>query len=255
MNYKEGDSNMSHEQHLAELKKDWQNQLPVYEKIKQMGAEGYFVGVNNLSEAFFQKDRTVRCMDERTPGGIHCAGSGILLPREEAIAFYKQSGALGLSSHEGCGAMNIYMKQNGLVGDLDELAIRLTKELAVDAGLPYTGHLRVERDHHYARAAYYDGTGIFDWSNLLEELPPGFFVNRANFNPGYAVNTEAVTAARIAMGDHGYGNLISAENPFYFFAIGNGELPVDKLLAELKPLKQEFGDKIVIAGFNAPAEK
>jgi hypothetical protein len=250
MNHETGEKHMDHNH--EELKKDWVAQTPIFEEIKRLGATEYFSGIANLATAFDADEMNVHCMDERTPGGVHCAGSGILLGLEKAAEFCKKSDAKGITSHEGCGAAGIYAKLNNLTGDSDELGIKFAKELAEKTGLPYTGHLPVEKKHHFARAAYYDGTGIFDWSKLPKDLPPGFFVNRANLEAEYAAMTEAATAGKIAMGDHGFGDLITKENPFYFFAIGNGELSMEKLQAELEPLKKEFGDKIVITGFNAP---
>ncbi|NMC51366.1 hypothetical protein GYA54_01390 [Candidatus Kuenenbacteria bacterium] len=249
MGHKEGET-MEHS-HRDQIERDWTGQLAIYQKIKQLGAEEYFASVADLAAAFNADDHHVHCMDERTPGGIHCAGSGILLGLDAAAEFCAKSGARGITSHESCGAAAIYARLNGLTGNSDELGVRFAQDLAVKTGLPYVGHLPVKKEHHFARAAYYDGTGIFD-STKAADLPPGFFINRANLPADYAANTEAATAARIAMGDHGYGQLITTQEPFWFFAIAKGELTLGKLMAELEPLKKEFGDKIIIAGFNAP---
>ena len=65
----------------------WAESRLVRETVEALGFAGYVVSLSNLSDAFRPRDRALRCIDGRTPGGVHLAGSGILMGIDKAKAF------------------------------------------------------------------------------------------------------------------------------------------------------------------------
>ena len=98
--------------HNADLaKKIWQKQDPLFTELYKTGAAGFFGKNGNLAKDFVLKDRSVRCMDEGTPTGVHLAGSGILMGEEKAAAALKIAECDGVYSHAECGAAGIYINR------------------------------------------------------------------------------------------------------------------------------------------------
>lgn len=143
--------------------------------------------IENLSD-FFNLDkngfkefkRPICCMDERTPFGIHAAGSGILLPESDFDIFMSRTNPDCLTSHDGCGAVEIFCMKNNLpLEDADKIAKEWTQKMAEKYGKKYYhisySELAGSKDHHHARVCYFDATGRFNYSH---PLPAGFAVNR-----------------------------------------------------------------------------
>lgn len=243
----------------AGIKDAFAGQDEVMRKIYTEGMDKYVKGLQGLDKAFAPADLNVRCIDEGTPGGLHLAGSGILLGVEKAGEVLKAAGVTGITSHDGCGAAGIYARNNNLdASKSDEYGKEFAKELAEKTGIPYTGHIpfgEMKRPaaFHTARAAYYDGTGKFN-CDTVPGLPIGFVVSRKFIDPAYALE-EAKVCANIATGDHSYGEMITEEAPFLLIAVGDGsdgELGKDALMKELEPLAAAFGGKVKIDGFVMP---
>jgi len=231
---------------------DFLLQQHLIERI-QNHCQEYLQQASHIEEAFRDNDKILRCIDDRCPGGMHGAGSLILLPFEEAVATCQDMGVKAITSHVDCGAAAKYIKEHSLnPAEIEIIAMEYAKKLASAVNVPYAGHLSVVGSHA-ARVAYYDGTGRFDFSKLPEELPIGFSIDRAHLKPEYAVNTEARIAAQIMTSDHGYGQLITSDNPFIFVTIGDAsrELPFEQLQDELKAGLGDFRDRIKIVGFEA----
>ncbi len=245
------------DQHLAE--EIWNKQNPIFAELYKAGAAAYFGGIDHLAKAFELKDHCVRCMDEGTPTGIHLAGSGILLGVEKAALVLQNANCDGVYSHAECGAAGIYARQNNLdPAKADEYGISYAKSVAEQMGVPYKGHITINQmarpsGLHVARVAYYDGTGKFDFT-ANEKMPPGFVVGRRYVDSTYALE-EVKVAINIATGGHGFGSLITAENPFLIVVIGdkaNSDFSVDKLKKELEEIEQANGGKVKVDGFTAP---
>lgn len=64
--------------------KIWKDSEQMMGLVKKQGISSYIGQLRDLHSAFHLADRTVRCIDEGTPGGIHLAGSGILADYKEA---------------------------------------------------------------------------------------------------------------------------------------------------------------------------
>jgi hypothetical protein len=250
-----------HEQHAhTDHAAEWKKQGDMFKTIEKMGMQKYVEMIKGMEEAFELEDHCVHCIDEGTPGGIHAAGSGILMEESQAIEAMKKAKADGVWSHAGCGAAALYAKREGLdMTNPDEYGIVFAKHLAEKLGVPYKGHIESKdmarpADMHNARVAYYDGTGSFDPSRV-PDLPPGFVISRRYLEPEYAAQ-EADVSVSIATGDHGYGNLITSDEPFYIIPVGDPEDPnfsVEKLSAELKELVLKSGGRVKVMGFTKPA--
>jgi hypothetical protein len=248
-----------HENHQEEKEKIWREQEPIFEKIQQEGGfSNYVQSLKNLEDAF-HTGHDIHCIDEGTPGGIHSAGSGILMSREEAVKAFKEAGVTGVTSHEGCGAAKLYAIEKELDPEkADEYGEQWAKELAIALNVPYEGHMTSEQmarpeSFHIARVAYYDGTGKFDYS-ATEGLPPGFIISR-KFIGETEAEKEIGIAESIAMGDHGFGDLITEENPFLIVVIGDSEASTAKLKQEIENISHNYGKRIKVDSFVAPEHK
>lgn len=65
----------------------WKKGNAAVAKAVAEGFGGYAATLRDLDRAFHVHDLVLRCMDGRTPGGVHLAGSGILLGLEGAKSF------------------------------------------------------------------------------------------------------------------------------------------------------------------------
>ena len=236
----------------------FEQQQAIMERIKEMGFARYVETLPNLGDAFdLEKHKPVDnlhkcvcCMDERTPYGVHSAGSGILLSDADFDQYFKKSGADSISSHTGCGAAKLYAEKMGLAGDPDAIAREWAERKAKEKGIPHV-HLDVEKPFHFSRVCYYDGTGRFNY-NGVQGLPAGFVVGRKFMNQDSST-AEGGVAKDIIFGHHGFGEeLLTKENPFLFVAIGENIGAVNKLKKELEILTAKFGNKVAVDGFVVP---
>jgi hypothetical protein len=243
--------------HFEEIKKDFEGQQEIMSKIYDNGFENYSSSISDLPEAFINHDHCMRCMDEGTPGGLHSAGSGILRNEEEVLEAFKKAGVKEISSHDGCGAAGLFVKAKGLdSSNSDEYGKEWAKNIAEKLGVPYKhisySEMNRPSDHHVSRVAYYDGTGKFDYSKV-KELPTGFIISRG-IQRMVDSTAEAEVAFKIATGAHGFGDLITEENPFIVCVIADNEVELANLKSELADLEYAFGKKILIDGFLKPQE-
>lgn len=233
-----------------EKDKYWLNGAEKYKKIL-LGAKSYFDSIPDRMKAFELKDRCLRCMDEGAPGGIHLAGSGILMNLAEAERIVKEARIEGIYSHEECGAAGIYAKKENLdPASADEYGEEWAKTLAERLNLPYLGHINIGEMRrpvglHIATVAYYDNTGEFDYA-LVSALPPGFVISRKYLSAEYA-KMELATAASIALGHHGFGDKFTAKSPFIIVILVKKDDPIKpELLTEANDVAREYGDRVKV---------
>lgn len=253
----------------GDLVKYWLEQTPLYNTIVRYG--GFQKHVSNIPiRSAFSADRYVRCIDERTPNGIHAAGSGIFLVVLEglekglkgddavnagldaAAKKFSEAGVAGITSHDECGAAALVygMVSNDLTikfANSDQFGRYFSKRLSEMLGVE-NGNLSVHPSgFHIARVAYYDGTGKFNPA-VIGQLPTGFVVSRYYLGAEHSAR-EIEIAAKIATGDHGYGELINRKNPFMFVAVTKDEASLAKLKGELDSVASKFDGKVVVDGF------
>lgn len=230
----------------------WDRQTPLFEEIKKAGGiSNYVNSFERKGDLFLLEDRSIRCIDERAPGGVHMAGSGIL-DQANAFAIIKNTNADGVFSHAGCGAADLAFEalsegQKKELGSAENYAKWWAEYVAKELGIPYKGHLTVNPAFHIARVSYYDGTGRFDPS-AWEKLPPGFVISRAYLNPQYA-KKELDLSIGIASGAHGFGEERFRESPFLIIPVADTSdslITPDMLRKEAEEVIQKHGGKAVI---------
>ncbi|MDD5110480.1 MAG: hypothetical protein PHI63_04690 [Patescibacteria group bacterium] len=214
-----------------------------------------------MAKAFQPADRWLRCIDEGTPGGVHMAGSGILLGVGAAAEAARAAGATTITSHEECGAAKLYATEKGLDPEKsDTYGQEFARDLAKELGVNYC-HLPLSEmarpaGLHVARVAYYDGTGSFDPSRLPDTLPAGFVISRRYLKPDYA-RRECEIAITIALGHHGFGELFTKDSPFILVVVGDAKdsaFSLQSLRTEIEPLVHPYHGRVVIDGFLTPAD-
>jgi hypothetical protein len=248
---------MDHQHDHHELAQEyWAREQAALDAIYSGGMQKYAESLPDLSKAFDLKSRTIRCIDEGIKqDGISLAGSGILLDESEVLGTIAHAHADGITCHEGCGAVALALKKAGKdPADADKVAQEWASQLAVRAGIPYKGFIRLADmarppEMHIARTIYYDGTGRLALSGA-PELPKGFIISRKYTNRHYAEH-EIKVAIDIAMGDHGFGQLITEDQPLVIIpiaAVGRGELDADRLRQEVENASVGFGGRVRIDG-------
>lgn len=255
---------MEHEIISMDRRRKWEEQTELKAMIDKTGIERYFDSLDDLTkrEIFHQTDNRLGCIDE---GCIDCgrriAGSGILIKDEDRRAFEdncRKMGVTEITHHEGCGAAGVYAKEIGSDRDPDALAEEFSKKTAAEYGstesyIPAEEMSR-PKEFHATRFAYYDGTGNLNLKNSAGRLPNGFVLTRGLYpKSDYAVS-EAQLAFDIASGHHGFGELITANEPFEIIVVGSADdsfMSLEALTKELEPLRAN--PKIKITGFVAPS--
>lgn len=235
------------------IKNYWNEQQPIFSQIYSIKMGKYIKTLSGPERAFMLTDWDLRCIDERMPGGVHLAGSGILMTEEQLSKTLNDLKISSVWTHAECGAAKLYAQKNGLdPSKSDDYAQAWGKKLAQQFGLKYSGHLSPKPSGlHIARLAYYDGTGTFDFQKI-NGLPPGFIISRKYIESAYAL-VELEVAISIATGNHGFGDLITEKNPFLIVPISDSHsanLSLDALITELKPLA-ENNPLIIIDGFTS----
>lgn len=247
------------------------------EKIQKIGMADYAGQIRHLERAFQEGHTGVcACIDERMPGGqLRLAGNGILLPggaREAAevmAAFGKKTGnkIKKVVSHEGCGAAALAKKDaKAFATEVAAIMTEMTGEPVVAEHLghaemrPGKGFYSPEEmkevpDYHFAQAAYLDLTGRFNPA-AVRDLPAGFVSSDLGLEGYEQIGPEgAVLAARIALGDHGLGDFFTPERPFRINIVAKTEAELASAAAAMEPLVAEFGKRVAVDGFVAPAEQ
>lgn len=243
--------------HNQNILQNWEKSSALVKKLVRLGAEKFFRDISDIKQAFQPADKWLRCIDEGTPGGVHMAGSGILLGVEAAAEAARAAGATTITSHEECGAAKLYATEKGLDPEKsDTLGQEFARDLAKKLGVNYC-HLPLTEmarpaGLHVARVAYYDGTGNFDPSRV-PELPAGFVISRRYLKPDYA-RRECEIAISIALGHHGFGELFTKDTPFILVVVGDSKEPVSSfrsLRGEIESLIHPYHGRVIIDGFQA----
>lgn len=215
------------------------------------------------TNAFILQDYDLRCIDEGTGGGLHIAGTGALYP--QVVQDFKGK-VSGVYSHEDCGAVALYMKNeqssssnNNLTEDQNLTADKLAKDLANKLGVSFLGRIHASEmtrpmGLHTARVIYYDGSGHFNPGEVLG-LPQGFVISRKLISDINYAKREVEVAVKIALGDHGFGKLFTDKSPLYLVAVTDmepGSTDVDVMKKELDEVARNYTnvkvDKIVGRG-------
>ena len=199
-----------------------------------------------IEKAFRPGKRSIVCVDEGIIGGIHLAGSGVLLPMEELRSQLQSAGAEELTTHDHCGAFALKFPDHP---DPNRGAAEWGLQTAQRLGLPHRHITASEMDRpanrHTAEAIYYDGTGVF---NRIQGLPRGFVVSRAHF--GSAIHDLSL-CLQIAFGPHGLGSRFTASDPLWVVPLAHPadlSLSLEVLESEVRGAIRSFGSRVKISG-------
>ena len=116
----------------------WKLGQPITAEIMQKGMREYLQDLDGWKRVFELEDFAIRCMDGRTPGGVHLAGSGVLIGLDSAKKFADAvTASLGqidaVTWHPDCGAAKIVASKTGQDSAL--VAEKFAKELAGKLGV------------------------------------------------------------------------------------------------------------------------
>lgn len=232
----------------------WATSRLVRECLERDGIESYARSLSNLSDTFRPRDRALRCIDGRTPGGVRLAGSGILLGLERAQALAEAAGVERVTYHEDCGAARAWAAENGRdAADGPACAREFSEQLADALGLPCgEAPLTGTPGFHDETAVYYDGTGRADPSRV-SGLPKGYVVSRAHFGDDFPTALEEVRlAVELSLSDLGFADLFTPDHPLRLIAIGHPQDPrlaVQQLRQELELLELPTPERVIVEGF------
>lgn len=197
------------------------------------------------------------------------AGQGILVGVAGMIESFKKmdevgqlGGTLEITSHAGCGAAKIVCDQLKAKGELpadyapDQLGVKFAQDLteAAKAAFPdkQVAYRHIEAEamdaFHGERAIYFDLTGRID-PQAASDLPMGFVFTRLDPVPAETTKQELAALCGIALGDHGFGQRFSIENPFRIVVSANDQAGLDESLALATEVAGGFDGKVAVDGF------
>jgi len=241
----------------------WHQGSTVIDKILRGGSEVYFSTLLGIEKAFHLHDLVIRCMDGRTPGGVHLAGSGVLLGLKGMVRFAaevtsKYGHLEAVTYHADCGAAAAIAGKKG--ADPFVVAESFAREAGKVLGIETVYEIENQgwEGFHHERVIYYDGTGRFDWQNVLG-LPVGFVVSRAylGFDVPYA-QKELAVASDIALKPHdrhghGFGEMFTANLPLLIVPIGESAKQLALLTGEAQDvvshLPRSYQGRVKVDGF------
>lgn len=235
----------------------------IVEEIVRGGMSKYVSNLPNIVTATELRDRHIRCIDGRTHGGLHLAGSGILLEIDPdlsvaaAVEFGRKAKATAVTYHQDCGAVEICLKAHHIkIGSKNRLTLyarEFAQTVASELEVPcLEALLEGPVGFHPERAVYYTKVD-FDPSGE-KRLPMGFVVSRGYLRLGYALQ-ELSVALQIAFGNHGFGKLFIPRQPFLVIPVATTEEELEHLKEEVRATVAIYGDKVKVDGFAMPARQ
>lgn len=255
-----------HTKSLEKMNAGWgesrQNEV-VSRLLKGEDLQKIMESLPGFSESFKDLD-TIDCSDGRVLGGnkIGIAGSGLLLPKEDRQAFIERyRGKIKkVTTHRDCGAAGIAFRNLSIedvpegITSADDYGTYCGKKMAEDLGAEheFLDLPEMANEYHNEVAIVLDQTGRFDSTHLVD-FPPHFVCSGAGLGISKEyMAAELKTLAGIALGDHGFGDRFTKEDPLYL--IISALSPADLFHWEqvAKEALSDFGDKISFKGFIKP---
>lgn len=228
----------------------WEATRQQHEQLVSEGAQNFFSAIPGIEKAFEPAPGEVAamCIDEGCCGsGVHTAGSGCLRKDHGTlIAELKAAGVTEFTTHGGCGAWALAHPEIADAIDRDGAVKAWGEEIAKELGVPHRfipSHELDRAEFHDAVCAIYDGTGSFNRKGAAG-LPHAFVASPSKFS---SAKDDTELAARIALGEHGFGERFSAERPFLLIAAVDKSVPgqKEKLLTDLGEVVRTLPDGVV----------
>jgi len=202
-----------------------------------------------------QSKKIIMCCDGRCPRNgdeISLAGSGILMDGKALEKFIKEIGDATITSHSDCGAAKLAFsmltpEDAAEFVDADEFTKKWALSIAHQYGLGYK-HIEatdfIEKIHH-ERGIILDSTLKFHPS-IFRGMPNMFIANSPRFANDEYVQTVATVLTGIAFGDHGFGEFLTSEDPFYILIAGRDKEEETKLVDICSKAVLSYGDSVVV---------
>lgn len=241
-----------------------QNQETGMVKLLSSGQDMPTIINQSFSKEKEYKPTRIVCCDGRPrhDGDDFCvAGSGKLMTTTDFKKMLSENPSIKVITwHDECGAMALAFKQAQTEGNLPrgvrsaaEYAEYWTEQMARDFGLRCEHIWKDDfvAPDHFEQGIIMDVTGKFH-PTMLKDMPNMFISHSASFaNKEYIVD-EAKILTKIALGEHGLGELITAKNPFYVLIACADQDEVEAMRGLLQPGLSEFGDKVQVRAFIVP---
>lgn len=256
---------MPDQEQLAQKLWEKSEQLQFVGDMKEGRTVAEAMGRIDYQPAFAKAPIELGCSDGRVCehrfGG---AGDFILatLADQEKLARQNRGRIKVVKSHEGCGAAAIKFREMQAAGELlpegvltsDQLGAYYAKELAGKLGASYahTDASEMLGPFHNERAIYLDGTGKFNPEFLFDKLPSGFMCSGAALGlSSKYLETELATLAKIALGDHGFGDRLDQKNPLVVVVSANSQEQLAELESIARRAAAQFNGRLIVGGFVA----
>lgn len=202
--------------------------------------------------------KSIICCDGRCPHNgreISLAGSGILMDPETLEKFITETGVTTITSHSDCGAAKLAFSKldsNTAVtfSDAGDYAKKWSESIAKQYGLGYK-HIEAvdfKAKSHHERGIIVDSTLKFHPS-LFKGMPNMFIANSPRFAKDDYVEAVIKVLTGIAFGDHGFGELLSNEDPFYILIAARDETEEEKLVDICSEAVLSYGDSVMVKSY------
>ena len=258
VNENTGHDNSHHEDMTAVLDSEWvkSQSNKVIEGLRtEERLEDILQKIPGFAEAFQNKMDCLDCSDGRVCSGhkMGLAGVGILLSPEEKQILIKavKDRGLRVTGHDSCGAAGMAFPGP----DSDSHGYDNARALAEATGSEYSEVHKKDfvSPVHNERTLVVDATGRFDCANW-KEFPAQFISSAPALGlPDSYIKKEIAALSGIALGDHGLGERFDAANPFYVIVSADNKETLNHLMGVALDSLGDFGDRVKVDGFIAPA--
>ncbi len=206
----------------------------------------------------------IECSDGRCPHHgkeISVAGSGILLSEEEFDMMMKKYPDIKvITTHADCGAGKLAFanaQKNETVPPgittAEEFAADWAKKMAAKYNLSYR-HIGVDEfvaPYHHEQGIMVDTTGKIH-QKMVNGMSNMFASHTASFAHPDNVIAEVQVLTNIGLGDHGLGQRITDEKPFYIMVACADTQKAEQMHEAFSTALKDHGDNVQIKTFVVP---
>ncbi len=258
--YEEG-----HEKMHEEVKEQFEQQWTLMHAVMDAGGFEAYVRQhgNEVAQAFTGLAPAVACMDERVERATDKDSrppeykAAIALEEPTRLALFLREQGVDPTAHDQCGAGAIKAESIGRPGEGDQVAREVLGQAAQMADRKLL-ESPLDGPHFHVAVVVYVATMPFGPSNAKgtdgnRVLPRGFVIS----DQLGRTERDVPLAAGIALGDHGFGDLLDKAHRFAIVAVTKTEDERQQLMDRLErvadKLPADQRDRVEVAGFVQPA--